>query len=295
MQFAFIVLAAAVLSLTTTRAEDWPAAGARAYWNQGKAEISRYALLQNRYGELHSGDAVLIFVSEPFSRSKQVKLDDYASAGGDLVNVLKLNFTKTFLTGIYPYSLMLSTFSPADGASPALKVTMSGQEWCGHVFSQLNRRGDHLELQDFSYFESDGDRKTSLPAAILEDEMWARIRLNPEALPVGKLEIIPGSFAARFMHLPQKVEKAEASVTSSEDVITYSLRYLSGSDRELQISFKKDFPHQITGWSETYTDFSGKRLTTTGKLTKTILSDYWKHHQNADRMLRKDLDLSLEH
>ena len=50
---------------------------------------------------------------------------------------MKLNFTKKFVTGIYPYSLMFSSFTPAD-ASRTLKTTMTGQEWCGEVFSQLN-------------------------------------------------------------------------------------------------------------------------------------------------------------
>ena len=33
------------------------------YWYQGKAELSRYDLKQVRYGEIHQGDAVLIFVT----------------------------------------------------------------------------------------------------------------------------------------------------------------------------------------------------------------------------------------
>lgn len=284
-----------IIGSSLMQAEDWPETGSQAYWNQGKAEISRYALSQNRYGDLHFGNAVLIFVSEPFSRSKQVKLDDYAKAGGDLVNVLKLNFTKNFLTGIYPYSLMLSTFTPADGVSPVLKVTMTGQEWCGHVFGQLNNRGDHYELQDFSYFESEGDQKTTLPAKLLEDEIWSRIRLNPATLPIGKISVIPGALVARLMHVPQKVETADASLAEQEgDLNIYTLKY-AGSDRALAISFKKAFPHSIVGWQETYTDFSGKLLTTTAKLTKTILSDYWSKHNNSDRALRKELDLPTEY
>ncbi|MEQ9230208.1 MAG: hypothetical protein RIF46_05960, partial [Cyclobacteriaceae bacterium] len=99
-----------------------------AYWSKGGAEITSYDLEQARYGEIHKGTAVTVFVTEPFSKSKQVKLDDYKSAGDDRVNVLKLNLTKKFLTGIYPYSMMLSTFSPLDG-SPMIKSSMTVQEW----------------------------------------------------------------------------------------------------------------------------------------------------------------------
>ena len=190
---------------------------------------------------------------------------------------------------------MLSTFTPADGVSPVLKVTMTGQEWCGHVFGQLNNRGDHYDLQDFSYFESEGDTKTTLPAKFLEDEIWSRIRLNPETLPLGKISVIPGALVARLTHVPQKVESAEASlVTDETGMQIYTLKY-AGSDRVLAISFKKAFPHSIVGWQETYTDFNGKLLTTTAKLTKTIFSDYWSKHQNSDRDLRKQLDLPTEY
>src|SRR5688572_8355489 len=100
------------------------------YWYQGKAELTRYALEQARYGELHKGDAVLVFVTEPFLPEKQVKLERGDPARG--VSVLKLNSTRKFFTGIYPYSVMTSTFTPVDfGKTGTLKVTSSTQEWCG--------------------------------------------------------------------------------------------------------------------------------------------------------------------
>ncbi|MDP7238046.1 MAG: hypothetical protein QGI34_15090, partial [Candidatus Latescibacteria bacterium] len=37
------------------------------YWYQGKAEITSYTLKQARYGEIHDGHVVLIFVTEDFS------------------------------------------------------------------------------------------------------------------------------------------------------------------------------------------------------------------------------------
>ncbi len=43
------------------------------FWLQGFAEISRFELEQVRYGEIHKGDAVLIYVTEEFLIDKQVK------------------------------------------------------------------------------------------------------------------------------------------------------------------------------------------------------------------------------
>ena len=100
-----------VLSLTSGLAA---AAEFGDYWYQGKAELTSYDLEQARYGEIHPGHAVLIFVTEDFSRSKHVKLDRPQSAGDDAVKVLKLNFMKKFNTGIYPYSMMSSMFTPID-------------------------------------------------------------------------------------------------------------------------------------------------------------------------------------
>ena len=45
----------------------------KSYWFDGKAEISTYSLSQSRYGEMRSGNAVLIFVTEDFLKNKQVK------------------------------------------------------------------------------------------------------------------------------------------------------------------------------------------------------------------------------
>ncbi|MEM6807488.1 MAG: septum formation inhibitor Maf, partial [Bacteroidota bacterium] len=52
----------------------------QAYWYKGEAEISSYKLEQARYGEIHEGHSVLVYVTEDFSKSKQVKLDNAAAA-----------------------------------------------------------------------------------------------------------------------------------------------------------------------------------------------------------------------
>ena len=297
----FLAAVIALFTLGHVFAQDWPSTEHRAYWVQGKGEITRYKLTQSRYGELHSGDAVLIFVSEPFSRSKQVKLDDWEHAGSDAVEVLKLNFTKKFLTGIYPYSFMFSSFTPADGA-PTLKTSMAGQEWCGDVFSQLNLRGDHFDTVGFSYFESEGDTHKQLPAHFLEDELWARIRLTPTKLPTGELEIIPGSFISRLAHVPLKPERVKASYFEPDSarfdaakIQGYRMEFQTGYNRTLDIYFERAFPHGIVAWDDTYSEFGGRRLTTTAERTKTILLDYWKHHKNSDRELRKELDLPVDY
>ncbi|MBT5874791.1 MAG: hypothetical protein HOH43_15340, partial [Candidatus Latescibacteria bacterium] len=130
------------------------------YWFQGKAELTSYNLEQGRYGEMHNGHAVLIFVTEDFSKSKHVKLDRPQMAGADKVNVLKLNSTRKFNTGIYPYSMMSSVFTPIQRhiEPRTLKVTTSSQEWCGHTFTQMDLGTDSYDVRLHSYFENEGEQ-----------------------------------------------------------------------------------------------------------------------------------------
>ena len=110
----------------------------QSYWYQGLAELSRYELTQSRYGELHEGEAVLIFVTEDFLTDLQVK-HEYGPAT-NAVSVLKLNAYRRFYTGLYPYNVMTSVFTPVDG-SPTLKVANSVHEWCGISYMQINSAG----------------------------------------------------------------------------------------------------------------------------------------------------------
>lgn len=254
------------------------------HWYDGKAELTSYKLMQSRYGQIHEGEATTIFVTEDFSAKKQVKLDDASTAGADKVPMLKLNLVKKFQTGIYPYSLMTSVFSPINGGS-SLKLTTSGQEWCGHVFMQLNLKPEGYWYQGFSYFESEGDEMRNLGNALLEDEIWNRIRLNPSLLPTGTVQIIPSTLASRLTHKALAVTSAEASLGEENGNATYTLKYAAPMERSLVIRYEKAFPHRIVGWSETY-----QGLTTTATMKKSIRLDYWSKHNNEDRKLLEMLN-----
>lgn len=267
-----------------------------AYWNQGKAEITNYDLKQARYGEVHDGHAVLIYVTEPFSKRKQVKLDQPGRAGADAVPVLKLNHTRKFNTGVYPYSVMRSVFTPVQGDHKTLKVSTSSQEWCGHVFMQLNlqNQGDYAG-RIFSYFESEGDNEVQIPAgAVLEDDIWTLIRINPNRLPQGEVSMVPLTTYLRLRHAPVRARKAKAALTRlDKNRLRYQVTYLD-MDRVLTIDFEAKFPFRIASWSEAQPSGWGpskKRLTTEATLNKRIVSDYWNRHRKSDLPLRKQLGL----
>ena len=270
----------------------------RDYWYDGKAEITSYKLEQARYGELHEGYAVMVFVTEDFSKSKQVKLDNPQDAQGDDVKVLKLNRIKKFDTGIYSYSMMDSVFTPVHVMEypNTLKITSSSQEWCGNTFTQLNLQRNGYDVRSFSYFESEGDQKFNLQKEILEDELWARIRLEPESLPQGRIKIIPATMASRLTHKELEVEIAEVTLSENSDdsnLMDYKISY-DDSGRTMTITFSKTFPYEIISWEESYVSGFGKdakTLTTKATKNKVLVTDYWNKNEPVDRALRKELGL----
>jgi hypothetical protein len=259
------------------------------YWHAGKAEVNSYDLKQSRYGEERNGKAVMIFVTEDLSKKLQVKLDD--PSGRNKINVLKLNYTKNFITGIYPYSMMLSVFTPTNPEKEraSLKVSMSSQEWCGQVYSQMNLRGNRYAVKSHSYFEKEADQQFSIRQEFLEDEIWNHIRLNPENLPVGEVKMIPGLFYTRLNHVELKITKAFARKVASDSAFTYSISY-PDQQRSISIQFEKNFPHKILGWKEVW-DERGKTMQTSARLDKTLYTDYWTKNKNQFLHLRDSLNL----
>lgn len=261
----------------------------KTYWYAGEAEITSYELEQARYGELRQGHAVLVYVTEPFLPEVQVKAD---SGQGDPISVMKLNSTKNYLTGIYPYSIMTSTFYPVGDHQHALKVSTSVQEWCGHVYSQLNNR-EAFEIDSHSYFEGEADQSLKLEKTWLESEIWNKIRINPSDLPLGEITMIPSFEYIRTGHKKFAAYKAEASKNEEDGLVTYTISYPE-LNRSLSIQFQSKFPHSIEGWTETFrSGFGGNARELTSKATKmkTLKTAYWRQNSNEDEVLRKELGI----
>jgi hypothetical protein len=263
------------------------------YWYQGKAELTSYDLEQIRYGEKRAGEAILIFVTEDFSKSKQVKLDNPQQSGDDAEKVLKLNFTKKFNTGIYPYSMMSSIFSPVYPESDlhARKITTSVQEWCGHVFMQLNNKNNYYHSMTRSYFESEGDTESKVDKVWLEDELWTLIRLAPSHIPEGEVQLIPSTQYLRLKHKELKAYAANIKIYQKEDLNTLEIK-IPTLERELSISYENEHPYRIAEWKESYPE-NGEIMTTSAKLKERIMLDYWNKNKVKDSTYREDLKLGF--
>ena len=265
------------------------------YWYAGDAEITSYDLKQARYGEIHNGTAVLIFVTEDFSNSKQVKLDNPNKNPKDAVSVLKLNANRSFNTGVYDYSIMQSVFTPVniESLSNTLKVTTSVQDWCGQAFQQMNLKSNDFEFKQFSYFESEGDQVSRLEKHLLEEELFNRIRINPASLPIGSIKIIPSSLFVRLQHKDLKVESAIASLEEQDEFNVYTVKY-SNVQRSVKIKYKNTFPFEILSWEEDVIRGYGanaRKLTTIATKKKTLKIPYWEKNGSKDVYLRNELGL----
>jgi hypothetical protein len=260
------------------------------YWYQGEAEVNSYEFKINRYGQNRTGDALLVFVTEDFSRSKQVKLDRPGN-GNDKVSILKLNDIWKFKTGIYDYSMMQSVFTPVERKQNphTLKVTCSSQDWCGHSFQQINLNDNNKDYtyRQFSYFESEGDEKYSIKVDMLEDEIWTALRINPSSIPSGELNLLPGNFYSRLSHEKQEPKRARIRFEKNESLSTCIIEYLH-LDRTLQINFETAFPHHILSWKE----IKGQQVMVDARLKSTINSPYWMRNGQQYLPLRDSLELT---
>lgn len=202
------------------------------HWHDGKAEIAAYQLEIKRYSSLRSGNAVSIFVTEPFSWSKRVKIDTVTpEKQRDRVEVLKLNLMRDFPTGLYDYNTMLSVFAVSENAlgkfqgQPA-KISYSSQEWCGHVYQQLLPDDEQIESTIHSYFENVGDETSTIKKpkdAVLADMLfhWARGFAQPFMNPGESIErpLLNPVAQMRLNHKPPQFENATFSINPNTEFI----------------------------------------------------------------------------
>lgn len=268
------------------------------YWYQGQGELNVYDLQQNRYQGIHPGQVMLVFVTEDFLADKQVKNDNYKQPNS--TPVLKLNAISRFTTGLYDYSLMTSVFTPVknSGFGHTLKLTHTAQDWCGQTFSQINLRKGQYHHQLHSYFEDEADQENTIPAALLEDEIFNRIRMNWQALPQGSIAVVPSMNFLRLRHKAFKAYPATLTMADysgsdfkGENLKVYSVRYPE-LNRQLDIVFNAAPPYLIEGWKDTYPSaFDNQVRSTIAKRTSTVLETYWSQNANTpeNQTKRKDL------
>ena len=262
-------------------------------WSDGRAEVSGYSLSVNRYGQQRQGQAILIFVTEPFSISKQVKVDRYDAANPDHTIALKLNLIKRFRTGVYDYALMTSVFTIPQEAFRTIKGTFSSQEWCGQVFENLSNTRGQGRLQVDSYFEGESGVQTFNEAVELEDALWIQARGLASGGPGHTMLTTRRIRSAAHRRLNHQSAVLSPLKTSWSGPHTYqvpmgslrvrTIRWQRTPNIECALHIEVSVPHRIVGW--TCSDGEDARLTGSQRMP------YWNQARLGDERLLRGLGL----
>lgn len=265
------------------------------YWGDGKAEINSYTVVQSRYNQPRKATLVMIYVTEPFNLSKQVKSDNSNDKDPNIISVLKLNKMKKFQTGIYDYTLMTSVFTPVntysigknhfDGGAP-LKVNFSAHEWCGISTHQLNRTEQGMNSRQLSYFESEGDKFENLKSdnqTIFADNLFIAVREVLAALPAGNYTYYPTLEYCRLFHKPltsvnATIQKADSKITVGNSSVNVTHWTITAGSQIWTFDVEKESSRKIL----TYEFRNDSQVIESGKLIKSVRLPYWKLNQNGD-------------
>jgi hypothetical protein len=273
------------------------------HWGDGRAEIGHYALTFPRYGEAREGTAVAIFVTEPFSHAAGVKADPGRHPESDVFQVIKLNLVKDFPTGMYDYNTMLSAFVSLEAvahrsAGEPVKLSYSSQEWCGHVFHQVNFDDGAVRESVRSYFDGEGDvdsRRETPADAVAEDALllWARGLASPVVEP-GETVTVPVLTSlqeARLRHLPTELERVTLARSEEPRTITvpagtFVAERLTASlegGRTWTFDVERESPRRILRWEVS----TGER----GELVASERLPYWELGRPGDERVLERLGL----
>lgn len=256
----------------------------------GKAEICTYELSRARYNDNHPGEAVLIFVTEPFLPNDQVKSDQGATE--ETIKVLKMNKIDRFSTGVYDYAMFTSVFTPIEKFDPSypLKISFSSQDWCGQVFSQLNNSKGY-EYSQYSYFQKEGDTSIHYDYALPEENIFNLSRIDTALLPNGSFKVFPAQSYTRTSHIQFKAYTANSSKGTKDSLIVYNYE-IPELKRSVRLLLDPNNSMKIVKWTETYpTVFDGKLRTSTYTLKSSFLLPYWNLNETKDGHLRDSLGI----
>lgn len=294
----------------TARAEDFeprPSQGASQafwdHWSDGKAELAAYDVTMPRYGEPRDGQVVLVYVTEEMNKETLIKDDTGRVPPEQKEVVLKLNHTLKFQTGIYPYSVMTSVFSPVGSSGrerfAPVKISFTSQEWCGHVFQVIEPEVDRFANSIRSYFSIEGDRDEVLetaPFTLYEDALYIQLRELDGPFEGGgdwSGQLVPSLWARRTAHVP--LRPVAATITRADStrdgrpVTLFTLAYLLGSGARARnfwrrFELDKEYPHRLLGWETS----AGERAAVKG-VTRL---PYWQLNAEGDESFLTELGLS---
>lgn len=221
------------------------------YWQQDKKEVTTYQFDITQDTSPYKGEITFIFQLEDFSKKRGLKLEEPKKHPGDAIEVMLCNQVRQWTTNFGQSNMMTSVFTALDYQEHphSLKWESGYQDWTGQTFLQANYKGYRFETRYYSSFADEGDLEVKLVNTWLEDEIWNKIRVSPDELPVDKFRMVPAAFYIRSSHIALKEYNASATIVEMQDQYEYSITY-PDLNRKVMIHFEKDLPHKILGWKE---------------------------------------------
>ena len=300
---AIMVLCVSISGSSPPREATTAEIGFDARWHDGRAELDGYRYTITRYGQPRQGQAVMIYVTEPWSLSKRVKVEDASKNPADVFEVLKLNIVRDFQTGIYDYNTMVSLFVKTEDFSP-VQLTFTSAEWCGNVYAKVQFEFDKVNETLFSYFEDEtGTRALEQPPdGLAHDALFVLLRgLKRPFLDPGERRTIPllsGMLESRLQHQPLRwssaeIERAWKPVSvrvpagTWPNAVYYEVKVEGGRTGRFWI--EPDGDRRILKWS--WIEAGKIEASESGELTGTLRTAYWKDNRPGNEKLLRQLGL----
>ncbi len=267
------------------------------HWGDGHAELSGYRMTIQRYGAAREAELALIYVTEPHDRRTWIKDDDVA--GGDRVEVLKLNSTVQFLTGVYPYSVMTSVFAPVDRYREEpfapVRIAHSVQEWCGAYSHFVWPGRDRFRSLRMSYFAHEGERVSEVDTdrdTLYEDALLVQLReLDGPFAGGGEWEglLVPELWRLRAGHggtepVQARIGREQGVRTAEGREVPVTRFTLTAGEYERVYEVEAEGARRVLWWSTSTGDEA--------ELVGTARLAYWNLNRPGDEAVREELGLS---
>lgn len=213
------------------------------YWKNGKIEITKYDLKEDSISVGEGSLTFSIYYVEGVNKT-------------DSIQTLHSDFSGKIHQEKYDYSAMTSTYLPLNlTVRPhAMKVINSVQEPTESSFLALSQIPKYYEMIAKNTFKEKTKEHFVLERKNLEDELWAKIRINPNDLPTGDIEIIPSFAFWQSVRKSPNIYEAKAELKdyvgtefTGKKLKIYTLDY-PDLKRNLSIVFEGAFPFEIVGW-----------------------------------------------
>jgi hypothetical protein len=215
------------------------------YWKNNKIEITKYEIKED---SISVGEGSLTF--------------SIAYASGinktDSIQTLHSDFTEKIQQENNDHSTMTSVYLPLNLTlrPHAIQVINTAQEFAENSFLELSQIPKYYEILAKNTFKGKTKEHFLQERKNLEDELWAKIRTNPNDLPTGDIEVIPSFAFWQSVRKSPKIYEAKAELTdyvstefTGKKLKIYTLDY-PDLKRNLSIVFESQFPFEIVGWKK---------------------------------------------